>query len=234
LEDGAEHRAALVSYSPEQELRSIGEEILIPFVFCRLAEHFSFDRVNDPLAPDAAANGQFLMIRRDAYEAVGGHEAVRARVLEDVALARLVKGAGYNIYFAPGSGIARTRMYRSFAAMWQGWTKNLYELVGGSPWALVRELLETAPWIEAILLVLGVVEVARQGSWTVLVAGVLVVVGGHLRYERALRRNRLPLRYIQYWVPGAVLYSAALVASAWKSARGAVTWKGRKYSAGTL
>jgi glycosyltransferase involved in cell wall biosynthesis len=234
MADATEHGAALVSYSPEQELRSIGEEILIPFVFCRLAEHFSFDRVNDPLAPDAAANGQFVMIRRDAYEAVGGHEAVRARVLEDVALARLVKGAGYNIYFAPGVGIVRTRMYRSFAAMWQGWTKNLYELVGGTPGALARELIETAPWLEAILLVLGLAGIARYGNWTIFLAWALVVIGGHLRYERALRRNRLPLRYIQYWVPGALLYSAALIASAWKSARGAVTWKGRKYSAGTL
>jgi glycosyltransferase involved in cell wall biosynthesis len=232
IADAALYHAALVSYSPEQKLRSMGEEILIPFVFCRLAEHFSFERVNDPLSADAAANGQFLLIRRDAYEAVGGHEAVRGRVLEDVALARLVKGGGYNIYFAPGMGIVRTRMYRSFAAMWQGWTKNLYELVGGTPWALVRELLETAPWIEAVLLAVGVMEAGRHGSWTVFAAGMLVVIGGHLRYERALRRNRLPLRYIQYWVPGAVLYSAALIASAWKTARGAVTWKGRKYSAG--
>ena len=118
--------------------------------------------------------------------------------------------------------------------MWQGWTKNLYELVGGTSWSLVRELLEMAPWIESILLVLGLTAVARGGGWTILLAWGLVVIGGHLRYERALRRNRLPLRYIQYWVPGAVLYSAALIASAWKSARGAVSWKGRKYSAGTL
>ncbi len=79
---------------------------------------------------EAAANGQFLLIRRDAYDGVGGHEAVRARVLEDVALARLVKSSGRNIFFAPGQGIVRTRMYRTFGAMWQGWTKNLYRADG--------------------------------------------------------------------------------------------------------
>ena len=94
LEDADEHAAVLVSYSPEQVMETLTEEILIPFVYTRLAERFSFERVNDPALPDAAANGQFLMIRRDAYEAIGGHEAVRARVLEDVALARLVKASG--------------------------------------------------------------------------------------------------------------------------------------------
>ena len=47
-------------------------------------------------------------------------------VLEDVALARRVKEAGRKFYFTAGQGIVRTRMYRNFAAMWQGWTKNLF------------------------------------------------------------------------------------------------------------
>ncbi len=231
LADARECSAALVSYSPEQEMKTLGEEILIPFVYARLAEHFSFDRVNDARLPDAAANGQFLMIRRDVYEQLGGHAAIRSRVLEDVALARLVKGSGHNIHFAPGQGIARTRMYRSFRAMWQGWTKNLYELLGGTPGALVRELLETFPWLAIALLALGIVE-ARHGRWLVLIAAALVLVGGHIGYARALRRNRLPLRLIQYYLAGASLYCAVLIASYWKMAHGSAVWKGRKYPAG--
>ncbi len=115
LSDADEHAASLVSYSPEQVLDTLGEEILIPFVYSRLAERYSFARVNDPGLQDAAANGQFLLIRRDVYDAIGGHEAVRARVLEDVALARLVKASGRNIFFGPGQGIVRTRMYRTFS-----------------------------------------------------------------------------------------------------------------------
>src|ERR1700683_2859852 len=97
LSDALEYSAALVSYSPEQEMKTFGEEILIPFVYTRLAEHFSFERINDPRLPDAAANGQFLMIRRDVYESIGGHAAIRSRILEDVALAHLVKSSGQNI-----------------------------------------------------------------------------------------------------------------------------------------
>jgi cellulose synthase/poly-beta-1,6-N-acetylglucosamine synthase-like glycosyltransferase len=232
LLDALEHSAVMVSYSPEQEMKTLGEEILIPFVYGRLAEHFSFDRVNDPRLPDAAANGQFLMIRRDVYESLGGHAAIRSRVLEDVALARLVKSSGYNIFFASGQGIARTRMYRTFGAMWQGWTKNLYALLGGTPGALFLELIETFPWIELSLIALGLYE-ARNGRWLVLVAAGLVLVGSHIRYAHALRRNRMPLSYIQYYMPGAILYAAALVASYWRVAHGSVVWKGRKYPADT-
>ena len=70
------------------------------------------------------------MIRRDAYDAIGGHASVAGEVLEDVALAKRAKAAGYRIWFGPGKGIVRTRMYRSFDAMWEGWKKNLYLAAG--------------------------------------------------------------------------------------------------------
>ncbi len=232
LADAEEHAASLVSYSPEQLMETSAEEILIPFVYSRLAERFSFERVNDPALPDAAANGQFLMIRRDAYNAIGGHEAVRGRVLEDVALARLVKASGRNIFFGPGQGIARTRMYRTFGALWQGWTKNLYELMGGTPGSFAREMLETFPWLEIGLLICGLC-VAGRSRWVLIAAAAIVLAGSHLRYGRALRRNRYPLSLIQFYMPASLLYSCVLTASAWKDARGAVAWKGRRYPAGT-
>jgi chlorobactene glucosyltransferase len=232
LSDAQNYSAVLVSYSPEQEMGSLGEQILIPFVFARLSEHYSFDRVNDPGLPDAAANGQFLMIRRDVYDSVGGHAAIRARVLEDVALARLVKSSGHNIFFGPGQGIARTRMYHTFRSMWEGWTKNLYALLGGTPGALILELLETFPWLELALVTIGFIE-ARRGHWLVLLAAAVVLLGRHIRYAHALRRNRMPLSLIQYVVPGALLYSAVSVTSYWKSEHGSIAWKGRKYPAGT-
>lgn len=232
LEDAKEHAAALVSYSPEQVMETLAEEILIPFVYARLAERFSFERVNDPASKEAAANGQFLMIRRDVYEAVGGHEAVRGRVLEDVALARLVKARGRNIFFGPGQGIVRTRMYRTFGALWQGWTKNLYELMGGTPGSLVREIVETAPWLDFALLVCAF-RVGGNSRWILIAAAALVLCSGHVRYARALRRNQYPVSLIQYYVPASVLYAAVLMASFAKRLRGAVRWKGRSYPVGT-
>ena len=79
LSDAVDHDAVLVSYSPEQEMETWWERALIPFVYCRLAAKFSFARVNDPLRPDAAANGQFLLVLRDAYEAMRACRGGRAR-----------------------------------------------------------------------------------------------------------------------------------------------------------
>src|SRR4029077_19411811 len=73
----------------------------------------------------AAANGQYILISREAYDAVGGHQAVAASLLEDVALARAVKASGRRIFFRFGGDAVRTRMYRSFAQLREGWTKNL-------------------------------------------------------------------------------------------------------------
>jgi len=96
--------AALVSFSPEQITEAWYEKALIPFVYSRLAKYFSYDAVNDEKSESAAANGQFLMIRRDVYDAIGGHAAVAADVLEDVALAKRAKAAGYRIWFGSGAG----------------------------------------------------------------------------------------------------------------------------------
>jgi hypothetical protein len=235
--DAADHDAALVSYSPEQEMESFGERALIPFVFCRLSAHYSFARVNDPARPDAAANGQFLMLRRDAYEAIGGHASVAGQILEDVALARRVKQAGYAIYFTGPIGVVRTRMYRSFGAMWQGWTKNLYLLVGGRPSALLLELVEATPILEVALLFSAALYMNGVGqghvAWVQLIPALIVglLLYGHLRYAIALHRNLFPVSYVQCYVAGVCLYSAALIVSWWKNTHGSVAWKGREYPA---
>lgn len=233
LNDAGGHRAALVSYSPEQEMCTALQRALIPFIYCRLSEKFSYSRVSHAELPDAAANGQYLLVRRDVYEAVGGHRAVAAEVLEDVALARLVKQAGYSIYFAPGQGIARTRMYRSFAAMWEGWTKNLYKLLGGVPRAIARELFSVVPWLAVALLAGGAAAPRGLPARVFLLLGALMLAGRHAAYGAELRRNHYPGRLILYYVPAVMLYAAAVSSSTWKNRRGTVVWKGREYPAKT-
>lgn len=236
LADAVENNAVLVSYSPEQELGSLWERVLVPFVYCRLSAHFSFARVNRPDTKDAAANGQYLMILRDAYAAVGGHSAIRGEILEDVALARRVKKAGYGIYFTAPVGTIRTRMYRSFGAMWQGWTKNLYPLMGSTPGGALRELAEVFPWFEILLVAFcffyGVH--SQRMDWALIGAVAAVTLVSRLvRYGLELYKNLYPVGYIQYYVPGVFLYLAALVASWWKNEHGRVIWKGREYASGT-
>jgi len=232
LGDAVDHNVALVSYSPEQELGSFWEHALIPLVYSRLAIQYPFNRVNNPELPDAAANGQFLMILRDVYEKVGGHAAIAGQVLEDVALAKRVKSAGYAIYFTAPMVTVQTRMYRSFSAMWQGWTKNLYPLMGGAPGTIIREVFAVFPFgllFLTVFLWLFLVRPHKMPVWmflTIAAAGYVLV---SLRHDFSLYRNPNLLSVIKYRVPGACLYTAALISSWWKNTRGRVLWKGRVY-----
>lgn len=222
LEIANEKSAALVSFSPEQVTEAWYEKALIPFVYARLAKHFSYQMVNEPKSPAAAANGQFLMMRRDAYEAMGGHASVAGEVLEDVALARRAKAAHFRLWFASGQGIVRARMYRSFGAMWEGWRKNLYLLVGGKPSAVWREIEAVTPWIPLVLIIVGIV---RFPPVTFL--GVLFLLMRQFIYGTELSRNQYPFKFIIYYVPGVALYVGVLWASYLAHARGKVAWKGR-------
>ncbi len=223
LAEAAASGAGLVSYSPEQEMRTWWEKALIPFVYTRLGQKFSYAAVNDPDSPAAAANGQYLLIRREDYARIGGHAGVAGEVLEDVALARLAKQQGIRLHFASGSGIMRVRMYRTFGAMWQGWTKNLYLLMGGSSKETGRELRSVVPWIPMLLLLLTPLHLILG------VLGVALLAGRHAAYAATLRRNRFPGALAVYYLPAVGLYAAALLASEWHYARGRVAWKGREY-----
>jgi glycosyltransferase involved in cell wall biosynthesis len=234
LQDGAAARAleifqetgpALISFSPEQVTQTWYEKSLIPFVYCRLARRFSFEKVNDPARRDAAANGQFLMIHRDAYAAVGGHAAVAGEVLEDVAIAKRVKAAGYRLWFASGKGIVRVRMYRSFAAMWEGWKKNLYPLMGGTPGAFRKELGDVVPWIPLLVLLFAIkLPIAAFFA-------ILLVTFRQFNYGMELTRNQFKGSLILYYAPALLLYVGVLCASYRAHRSGKLAWKGREYPA---
>lgn len=125
VEEAERHSADLLSYSPQQEVHSVWERSLMPVIFAELWRVYTPRKVRDPKSSVVAANGQYILIRRSIYEAIGGHEAVRDSLLEDVELARRAKRSGATIRFRYGRDAVKTRMYRSFRQMWEGWTKNL-------------------------------------------------------------------------------------------------------------
>lgn len=222
LQIAMEKNAALISFSPEQVVETWYEKSLIPFVYTRLAKHFSYGAVNNPASPAAAANGQFLMIQRAAYDSIGGHSAVASEVLEDVALAKRAKAAGVRLWFAPGQGIVRARMYRSFRAMWQGWKKNLYLLVGGSPVAVFDELESVIPWMPLLIILIG----TKIPFLTFI--GVCFLLIREFMYGTELTRNQFPSKFIIYYVPAVALYAGVLWASYRGYQKGKVEWKGRE------
>jgi cellulose synthase/poly-beta-1,6-N-acetylglucosamine synthase-like glycosyltransferase len=136
------HEMGMLSYSPRQIVRGLAQRALMPLVFSDLAATYTTARVNDPANPVAAANGQFLLVRRDVYETIGGHAAVKGAVLEDVELASLVKRQKLGLRFRYAPEAVTARMYRSFGAMVEGWTKNLALLFGNAPMLAGMKLVQ--------------------------------------------------------------------------------------------
>ncbi|MGB8005845.1 MAG: glycosyltransferase family 2 protein, partial [Terriglobales bacterium] len=136
--------ADLLSYSPEQVVGSFTERAVMPVIFAELAARYPLQKVRDENSEVVAANGQYILVRRAAYEAVDGHVAVATEILEDVALARRFRSAGKRVYFRYGGDAVRTRMYRNWAQLREGWTKNLARLF---PHLELLAFLSLAAWL---------------------------------------------------------------------------------------
>jgi len=226
LAEAKRQKAALLSYSPEQQVHGFWEKAIMPVIFAELAGTYSPSRVSDPRSAAAAANGQYLLVARDAYKAVGGHVAIANALLEDVALARAVKRSGHKIYFRYGGDAVRTRMYRSFAQLREGWTKNL-ALLFSRPLRLASLRL-----LEFILIAAGVVlaliAANRQEPYGLAFAG-LEAAALYAVFLRRIRQAHFSSSSNLLALFGLPVFSYLLWRSRLCHRQGTVTWKGRVY-----
>lgn len=138
----AHQQADLLSLWPYLESKSWSEHLVIPFVHLFILLYLPH-WMGGRSASLGAANGQFLLFRREAYEKIGGHTAVSGHLVEDIALARKMRGAGFHVLNRdgtnPGHSIAlvRCRMYDNFRDLWDGFTKNLYPAFDGRIFAFI-------------------------------------------------------------------------------------------------
>lgn len=234
--------AALLSAWPRQITGTWSEQAVIPLVYVlllgalphymlrRLQRRPEYARGTSPrtLETLGAANGQYILFRRDAYEAVGGHAAVRDHLVEDVALGRLVAartGEGLKLINCDGSGLVHCRMYTSFPEVWEGFTKNLRAAFAESSFSFwLFGALQTSglllPFVFACL-------PGISGRWwwvPVWQVGWIYVL-----------RFTLAARFCTSWL-GACLHpvgqalSLLIGLNSWRlSAQKGVTWKGRTY-----
>jgi chlorobactene glucosyltransferase len=237
LELAEREGADLLSLSPGQITPTWWEKAVIPLVYVNLARLYRFEEVSDPGSAAAAANGQYLLIRCELYARLGGHQAIRNEILEDVALAKRVKGAGGKVLFLPGAAWVQTRMYRTFREMWRGWTKNLFLLYGRSLPRIFKTLgelcaVDLLPQFSLIVLLMWFL--SGRGSVVVLGAAVgclLIVVVRHASYLRAVTRLGFHSNVAPWRLEGAVILGALLINSiiAHRVSHH-VDWKGRRYS----
>lgn len=227
----------LLSLFTRQRLESFWEWVIQPLILTALSVGFSPRKVNDPNRPDAIANGQFILIRRAVYEAVGGHAAIRNSIVEDKDLAERVKGQGYRLLLADGEAVAETRMYTSLAEIWEGWTKNIYLGLRGKPSLLLLGafgafLAFGAAVLLPLWLIGGLIWAWNHPNWGFLVPLQALLTWVYLLFWRArvARYLGVPLWSIFFTPLGAGIFAAMMLVSAWNvlSGRG-VRWKGRVY-----
>ena len=227
LGEAVEFRAALLSYSPEQEVRTVWERAIMPVVFAELARTYRPSEVCDPASPAAAANGQYLLIRREMYDEIGGHSAVRGTLLEDVAMAKAVKLAGGRLRFRFGGDAVSTRMYRNFGALWEGWTKNLALLFPHARRLAMVRAGEFAVIAGAAMVAVFATTSGRVGM-AMVSAG--VCAGGYANFLRRIARAHFGWRVNLLGIFGLPFFSLLLWRSAiyYGSGRN-ISWRGREY-----
>jgi cellulose synthase/poly-beta-1,6-N-acetylglucosamine synthase-like glycosyltransferase len=144
--------AALLSTIPREETGSPLERLVVPLIHWMLFSWLPMPRMrttNDPAT--SAGCGQFLLVRRDAWEAAGGHAAFRDSMHDGIKLPRNVRRAGFHTDLYDGGESVSCRMYRNAGETWRGFTKNAYEGLGSPVVLAVFTLLEAAgillPWV---------------------------------------------------------------------------------------
>src|SRR5438270_196736 len=223
-------QAQLLSYSPEQEVRGFWEKAVMPVIFAGLAATYPSAKVNDPASSVAAANGQYLLISREAYDAVGGNAKIANDLLEDVAMARLVKFSGRKIFFRYGGDAVRTRMYRSFAQMKEGWTKNL-ALLFKHPLALALLRLAEFALILANLVTAILASLSGRSTLAFQTTLLTIILAGWFWIR--IRKAHFPRGSNIIALLGLPVFSYLLFNSARLSGKNRVTWKGRSYGRNT-
>lgn len=229
LHEMEKYKATLLSYSPRQIVTGFWQRAVMPLVFSELASVYPMKQVNNPESGLAAANGQFLMVERDAYFLVGGHRALGSTVLEDVALAHNIKSEERTIRFRYAPDALSTRMYRSTAEMMEGWTKNLALL-------FPRPIYLAAWRVLDVLLFFGLPGLAVGMYWLQpWQRGVLWLLWVRTlwRFYSRVARSNFPASDVVISILGVPLFVYLLVKSVVDhKVKKSVAWKGRTYSGG--
>nr|ANY58121.1 Glycosyl transferase [uncultured bacterium] len=222
-------RADVVTAGTRQVTGSFAERLVIPLLHLSYLAWLPLPlvwRSRDPRL--LVANGQLLAVRRAALEAAGGWAAVRAEVVDDMALCRRVKRAGLRVVFADGHRMAGCRMYGGWRPLWEGFSKNLYEGVGARPAGLAAVVL-----LHALVFLLPYAGLAAALAGAPgLLAPAAAGVGANLALRALLAaRFRQPAEGVLLH-PLAVLALLAVALNSFRwSRRGAIRWRDRTYPA---
>jgi chlorobactene glucosyltransferase len=224
----------LLSLLPRLECRTFWEELVVPLAGSALSMLHLIALTNADNRKTAFANGQFILIRTSAYNAIGGHGSVRDQFCEDIEMARLVKRQGLRPRISWGADLAAVRMYSSLSSIMRGWARIFYAGSLGRP---LRSLLGIAFLLLCGLsvypaLAWGAYRLiglhAQSGAWWLGTAGlhwlIMTLVVG-LFYSWSGNARRMALAFPL----GAVMLIGIFGRALWMCLRGNVEWRGTRY-----
>lgn len=218
----------LASGFPRQVTKTMWERVTIPWIYVLLAGYLPMIGMRRTMSPAfGAACGQFMMFRKDAYWAVGGHAAMDGLLHDGVQMPRILRRAGIGTDLFDATRIADCRMYDNFTDIWRGFSKNATEGMARMPalvvWTALLFFGHVAPFamLPVALFAPSVFGPALGGCVAVLLFRILITI-----------------RFQQDWPgvathPFGALVTLAIQWAAWLRARSGrpVEWKGRRYDA---
>lgn len=225
-----------LSLTPELEMQSWSEKVVLPAFGMLLFMLFPLRFVNSSRSSRALAAGAFLLMRRDDLTALGGYARLRETLIEDLRMAELFKRNGRRIYLGVTRGVFHTRMYENWREMFEGLARSAWEGAGCSIWKVLcgvvaGSAVAVLPWISLLALVLAhafaraplvnnpafIAAAAASAASAIVYCPVVVFAGLSPLYALTL-----PL--------ASLFYSAVSITSAFRSLTGpGLRWKGRSY-----
>lgn len=220
--------ADMVTFFPKFIFRSFWEKLITPLIAVFIGISNRVWDLNNDKSNSFLGNGQYILIRRDVYEKVGGHKTVKDIVIEDYALAGLIKRSGYKLRGYNAPQFLKVKMYHNFSELWEGWTKNIYSGIGSVQRTIIFIAILFGLIFPYIFSAISFIQFIH-GYPSPLILNVLPVLlmlaAGFIVY-----RSYDAPKIFALLIPFAMLLIITLIInSTIKSLLSSISWKGKKY-----
>jgi chlorobactene glucosyltransferase len=211
---------------PEQLLVGPLSQLTQPFMCWSLLALLPVPLIPDPRFPGiVSANGQLIAFTRQCFEQFGGFAVAKGAILDDMALARAVKGAGMRFALLGAVGSVRCRMYNSDREVFDGFAKAAFINLGANPLALVAAIaafgwLFLGPWLWLL------VAIVTGGPWLLPALALLLSMAGRAASDAVFGFST---RFGLLQAPSVLAWATIALASWYRYATGQISWKGRVY-----
>ena len=238
LAQAIEEKADLFTIGSTQELPTFWDKVVMPMVYLGISMLYPPKLVNNPRSKVAIANGQYILIRREVYDALGGYarQELRDTLLDDRDLAQVVKDHGYKLRFVDGSDLVSVHMYSSLGEIWRGWLKNAYLGNRGGIGFFMLQLIGL-PMVSIVPFLLPLLARLARTRWKGSIgqgeaqAATALELASLLAYRTWLnQRLRVPWPYSLSHPLAGIILEGILAQSSWRVLSGTgVDWRGRQY-----